>query len=171
MQTLIYDSCFLYNDTQHHDIERFGIECFGVVGLQIDDSFIVEDNVFVDGENKKLKKLKLLAKNRQKFIIEQSIKFNGESINKNNEGNIYLNQNNQCKNLRLVNLKEFENVVGIKGRIKKAVTSKNQYIVQRAKKIYIVTVSQSETAFDLFFAAQIINSKKENAKVFNKRLV
>jgi hypothetical protein len=49
------------------------------------------------------------------------------------------------------------------------ITSKNQYIAQRARKAYIVIVSQFEASFDFSFAAQIINFKKENAKRLNQR--
>jgi hypothetical protein len=47
---------------------------------------------------------------------------------------------------------------------------KDQYIAQRARDVYIATISQFETSFDLLFAAQIINSKEEDAKRLNHRL-
>jgi hypothetical protein len=50
------------------------------------------------------------------------------------------------------------------------ITLRNQYIVQRTRRAYIVIVSQLETSFDFSFAAQIINLKKENAKRLNQRL-
>jgi hypothetical protein len=50
------------------------------------------------------------------------------------------------------------------------ITSKDQYIAQRAKEAYIVIVSQSEASFDLSFAVQTINLKKEDAKRLNQRL-
>lgn len=97
MHKSIYDSCFLYSDIERFDTERFGIERLGIerfdmIDLQTNDFLIVENEVFVDVEDKRLKKSKLLVKDRQKFIIEQSIKFNDERINKDSEKTIYLNQ-------------------------------------------------------------------------------
>lgn len=143
MRTSTYDLCLLYSDTER----------FGVIGLQTNDSLIVENEAFVDAEDKRLKEEKLLAKDRQKFIIEQPIKFNGGSIKKDSDGNIYLNQKNQCKNFRLVNLKKSADVIGIRGKVRKAITSKDQYVAQRARGAYIATVSQPEAVFDLSFAA------------------
>jgi hypothetical protein len=55
-------------------------------------------------------------------------------------------------------------------KFKKIITSKDQYVVQRAKNAYIIIMTQSETNFDLFLIVQIINVKEENAKRLNKRL-
>jgi hypothetical protein len=41
---------------------------------------------------------------------------------------------------------------------------------RRARGAYIATVCQPEAAFDLSFAAQVVNPKEENAKQLNKRL-
>jgi hypothetical protein len=49
-------------------------------------------------------------------------------------------------------------------------TSKDQYVVQRARGAYIVTMTQSKASFDLFLTAQVINSKEEDVKRLNKRL-
>jgi hypothetical protein len=46
---------------------------------------------------------------------------------------------------------------------------KNQYVTQRVKNAYIAILSQSKANFDLFVAAQIINSKEKNVKRLNKR--
>jgi hypothetical protein len=42
-------------------------------------------------------------------------------------------------------------------------------VAQRARKAYIATLSQYEISFDLFVAAQVINSKEEDVKRLNKR--
>jgi hypothetical protein len=54
-------------------------------------------------------------------------------------------------------------------QIKKSVISKNQYVAQRARSVYIVIMTQFETSFDLFVAAQIINLKEKDAKRLNQR--
>jgi hypothetical protein len=50
------------------------------------------------------------------------------------------------------------------------ITSKNQYIAQRARDAYIATISQLEAFFDLSLAAQTINFKEKDAKRLNQRL-
>ena len=55
-----------------------------------------------------------------------------------------------------------------RGKIRKAVTPKDQYIAQRARAAYIATMCQPEAAFDLSFAAQIVNPKEKDAKALNK---
>jgi hypothetical protein len=48
-------------------------------------------------------------------------------------------------------------------------TSKDQYVAQRARSAYIVTMTQSEVSFDLFLTAQVTYSKEEDVKILNKR--
>lgn len=67
-------------------------------------------------------------------------------------------------------LKKPIDLVSSRGQIRKAVTPKDQYVAQRTRGAYIATVSQPEAAFDLSFAAQVINPKEEDAKTLNKRL-
>lgn len=57
-----------------------------------------------------------------------------------------------------------------RGQVRTAVTPKDQYIAQRARGAYIATVSQPEAAFDLSFAAQVVNPKENDAKTLNKHL-
>ena len=67
-------------------------------------------------------------------------------------------------------LKKAIDLTSSREEICKAVTPKDQYIAQRARGAYIVTVSQPEAVFDLSFAAQIVNPKEEDTKQLNKRL-
>jgi hypothetical protein len=71
--------------------------------------------------------------------------------------------------LRLVALKAI-NLTSARGEVRQAVTQKDQYVAQRAREAYIAKVCQPEAAFDLSFAAQVVNPKEENAKQLNKRL-
>lgn len=156
-----YDPCLLYTPNDGNG--------FGIVGLQTDDSLILADDTFALQEERQLHEAKLLAKQREKLTTINSIKFNGGYINLEKDGSIYLSQERQCKCLRLVTLKA-SNLVSARGNIRKAVTSKDQYIAQRARGAYIATVSQPEAAFDLSYAAQVVNPKEEDAKTLNKRL-
>jgi hypothetical protein len=70
----------------------------------------------------------------------------------------------------LVNISASVDLISSRGQIRKSVTPKDQYVAQRAREVYIATMSQSQASFDLFLAAQITNSKEEDAKRLNKRL-
>ena len=51
-----------------------------------------------------------------------------------------------------------------KGVVKKKVKFENQYVAQKTRSAYIVTLNQFETTFDFSFAAQVINPKKKKCK-------
>ena len=156
-----YDSCLLFTNSDSTG--------FGVVGLQIDDTLILADDVFAMAEEEELTKAKLLAKDREKLTATTPIKFNGGYIRREAE-TILLSQEKQCKNLRLVTLKTPIDLVSSRGQIRMAVTPKDQYVAQRARGAYIATVSQPEAAFDLSFAAQVVNPNEDDTKALNKRL-
>jgi adenine C2-methylase RlmN of 23S rRNA A2503 and tRNA A37 len=83
---------------------------------------------------------------------------------------LLLTQSKQFDQIRLIDVKISIDLTSSRDEIRKMITSKNQYIAQRAKRAYIVIVSQSEASFDFFFDAQIINSKENDAKRLNQRL-
>ena len=56
------------------------------------------------------------------------------------------------------------NLTSTRGVVRQAVISKDQYVAQRVREAYIAIICQPEAAFDLSYAAQIINPKEENAK-------
>lgn len=58
MSESTYDSCLLWANGSDTG--------FGVVGLQIDDTLILADDIFATTEAKQLKEAKLLAKEREK---------------------------------------------------------------------------------------------------------
>ena len=154
-----YDPCLLYaNDTG-----------FGVVGLQIDDTFILADDIFAATEKCQLIEAKLLAKKREKLTKTTPIKFNGGYIEQKPDLSISLTQERQCKGLHLVTLSPID-LTSSRGQVRKSVTSKDQYIAQRARGAFIASVCQPEAAFDLSFAAQVVHPKEEDAKTLNKRL-
>ena len=154
-----YDTCLLHTTNT---------DGFGVVGLQTDDTLMLADKNFAAAEEKELNAATLLAKNREKLTKSCSIKFNGGYIKLQTDG-IHLTQENQCECLKLVTLKEID-LTGSRGQVRKAVAPKDQYIAQRARGAYIATVSQPEAAFDLSYAAQVINPQENDVKFLNKRL-
>ncbi len=144
MMESTYDSCLLYIDGN--------VKGFGVVGLQTEDTLILTNNIFATTEEKELKEAKLLAKNREKLTHNTSIKFNRSYIRLADDNSLFLSQEKQCQCLHLVAVKEPVDLVSSHGKIRKAVTPKDQYITQRARGVYIAIVSQPEAAIDLSFA-------------------
>jgi hypothetical protein len=60
-------------------------------------------------------------------------------------------------------------LISSRDQIRKMMTSKDQYVTQRARKTYIATMTQSKAAFDLSLAVQITNLKEKDAKRLNRR--
>ena len=162
MQQFTYDPCLLYTNFSKES------KNFEIVKLQIDDTLILKDETFANVENFHFHETKLLAKKKKKFTSQHSIKFNDVYIKQENSF-FYLNQERLCKNLRLITLQSSD-LISARGVIRKSVTFGDQYVAQRAKGAYIATLSQSEAAFDLSFAVQVISPKQKDAKRLNKRI-
>jgi hypothetical protein len=157
-----FDSCLLHIEFINH---------FELVDLQTDDTLILADDEFVTLEENELTRAHLTFKRRQKLNLITSIKFNDELIILiDDENTLLLIQSKQFDQIRLIDLKIFVDLTSSRDEIRKMIIFKDQYVIQRAKEVYIVIVSQSETSFDFFFDAQIINSKKDDAKRLNQRL-
>ncbi len=165
-----YDFCLLFinqNDTSSN--------AFELIEMQINDTLMLRDDRFAELEESELKKAKLMFKKREMLIIFISIKFNDEIIslieviNKNNYS-LSLTQLKQFDQIQLINLSISIDLISSRDQIRKVMTSKDQYVAQRARDAYIVTMTQSEVSFDLFLTAQITNSKEEDAKRLNRRL-
>jgi hypothetical protein len=134
---------------------------------------MLRDDRFVELKESELKKAKLMFKKREMLIVFTSIKFNDEMINLITNKNDYilsLTQLNQFDQIRLINISISVDLISSRDQIRKMMTSKDRYVIQRARKAYIVIMTQSKANFDLFLIAQITNSKEEDAKRLNKRL-
>ncbi len=132
---------------------------------------ILADDEFVTLEENELARAHLTFKKREKLDLITPIKFNDELIFLIYDDNsLLLTQSKQFHQIRLINVKISIDLTSSRDEIRKMIISKDQYVVQRAKEVYIVIVSQSEASFDLSFAAQIINSKEDDARRLNKRL-
>ncbi len=165
-----YDLCLLFINQS----------IFELIEMQTNDTLMLKDDRFAELEEIELKKTKLTFKKRKMLIIFILIKFNDEMIsinliediskdNKNNY-NLSLTQLKQFDPIQLINLSTSTDLISSRDEIKKMMTSKDQYVTQRAKDAYIIIMTQSEASFDLFLIAQITNSKEEDAKRLNKRL-
>lgn len=80
----IYDFCLLYTNSNNKNFE--------VIDLQINNTFILANNIFAATKEKELKKVKLLAKNREKLIFYIFIKFNKRYIRPANDNSIFFSQ-------------------------------------------------------------------------------
>jgi hypothetical protein len=154
-----FDSCLLHIEFIH----------FEIVDIQTDDTLILADDEFVTLEENELARARLTFKKRKKLISTISIKFNDDLIFL-SDNFLLLTQSRQFNQIRLIDVKISIDLTSSRDEIRKMITSKDQYVAQRAKEVYIVIVSQSETSFDFFFDAQIINSKEDDAKRLNQRL-
>jgi hypothetical protein len=176
-----FDSCLLHISqiefiefiNQSYFIEFINqsnlINHFGVIDIQTDDTFILADDDFVELEERKLARVALAFKKREKLISIISIKFNDDLIFL-SDNSLLLTQSKQFDQIKLINLSFSVNLTSSREEIRKMITLKDQYVAQRARDVYIATISQFEASFDLSFAAQIINSKEKDAKRLNQRL-
>lgn len=80
---------------------------FGVVGLQIDNIFILINNIIAAAKEKKLKEANLLLKKRKKPKLHILIKFNKGYILLADDNKLFLNQEKQYQYLRWIAMKEF----------------------------------------------------------------
>jgi hypothetical protein len=174
-----FDLCLLHiNQINQIEFIKFinqsnFINHFEIVDLQTDDTLILANDEFATLEEKKLIRAHLTFKKREKLNLIISIKFNGELIilaDDDNDKSLLLIQSKQFDQIKLINLSSSINLTSSREEIRKMITLKDQYIAQRARDVYIATISQFEASFDLSFAAQIINSKEKDAKQLNQRL-
>jgi 3-polyprenyl-4-hydroxybenzoate decarboxylase len=110
-----------------------------------------------------------MFKKREMLITLISIKFNDEIIIIDSSNTLLFNQLKQFDQIRLINMTISVDLIDSREQIRKMMTSKDQYVTQRARRAYITIMIQSKIVFDLSFVAQIINSKKKDAKRLNRR--
>jgi hypothetical protein len=158
MEQSTYDPCLLYST-----------DPFGVIGMQTDDTLILGSSEFVQKEQDKLKKAGFLAKEREQLLPGTKLKFNGGTVQLESNGSLSLTQEHQCKNLKLV-ISEPVDSTSSRGATRKGLTSKEQYIAQRARGAYIASVCQPEASYDLSVAAQATDITSTDVSKLNKRL-
>ncbi len=153
-----YDLCLLFINQS----------VFELIEMQINDTLMLRNDRFAELKKSELKKAKLMFKKRKMLITLISIKFNNEIIIIDSSDTLLFNQLKQFDQIRLINMTISVNLTDSREQIRKMMTSKDQYVTQRARRAYIVIMTQSKVAFDLFLVAQIINSKKKDAKRLNR---
>jgi hypothetical protein len=159
MEQSTYDSCLLH--TKENSI--------GIIGLQTDDTLLLADKGFVAKEEKKLREIGFLTKEREELITKNPIKFNGGYLTMKG-ATLTLTQQQYCENLEAVS-SEAVDLISSQGMTRKQVPTKAQYVAQRVRGAYIATISQPEAAFDLSSAAQITDPTDNDIRKLNKRLL
>lgn len=166
MNQSTFDPCLLYTPPKVDSTNKSG---FGIVGLQTDDTLFLANQAFADLEELKLKEAKFQAKPREQLTCQSPIRFNGGLIKQEEDGKVKLTQERQARNLRLIST-QLTDLTSSRGEVRRAVNTQDQYVAQRARGAYIATVCQPESAYDLSFAAQVINPQKADIKQLNKRI-
>ena len=160
MKQSTYDSCLLIKST-----------FFEIVNLQTNDTLILETFEFANAEEEAIKTVKFLIKEREHLTANKSIKFNEALIQMNFIiDDLLLNQKTQIAEISLIKIASKSSSISAKNIVCSKLTSKEQYVAQRARDVYVTSICQFEASFDLSNAAQTINSTNENIKALNKRL-
>ena len=154
----IYDSCLFHC-----------IKSFAVIDFQTDDILIFVNNDFAIKKNKIIKAVNIIFKQRECFIIINSIKFNDMRIEFSENKTINIKHASNVKNISLI--KNYESsIISFKNVVKKKLTSNNQYITHRTRNACVISICQSEASFDFLYAVQAIIIISNNITSLNKRL-
>jgi hypothetical protein len=136
--------------------------------MQTDDILILVDLNFATAKKKAIIDVKIMTKSRDHLDSNSSLKFN-DTIIERQENDIYFKQISQFDHFQLIQNVDIA-ITNSKDKVKRALISKEQYVIQRAREAYVSSICQSEASFDLFFAAQSIEISFENITTLNKRL-
>lgn len=131
---------------------------FGIIGMQVDDSYGITNDAMADKEEQELHKANFKAKD--KMFLEQSkpLTFNGCFVNLEGD-NIYVSPKTREEKIQLVDL-----TADSEERMR-------QFRSQRARGAFDSSTCQPEAAFDLSAAAQQqANPTIEGCKALNERL-
>ena len=160
MKQSTYDSCLLIKSSS-----------FEIVDLQTNNTLILKAFEFANAEKKAIKTAKFLIKEREHLTANKSIKFNEALIQMNFIiDDLLLNQKTQIAEISLIKIAQESSSTSAKDIVRSKLTSKEQYVTQRARDAYVTSICQLEASFDLSNAAQAINPINDDIKSLNKRL-
>ncbi len=177
MFQLIYDLCFLHTNMKidtSSDLQTdlkddsFLRTNMNIVNMQMNDILILIDSNFATAKKKAIIDVKIMIKSRDNLESNFSLKFN-DTIIERQKNDICLKQLSQFDHLQLIKNVDIA-IINFKDKIKLALISKKQYVAQRVRDAYVVSICQFETSFDLSFAAQSIEISSKNITTLNKRL-
>ena len=126
MMTLTFDPCLLAKVSE--------MECIGLAGIQVDDSLLAGNQLFLDKEEEELQKAGLIAKPRETLQTGKQLIFNGAALTLNEDDSITISQKAQIERIKKVN-------------------NNRDFISQRARGSYIAVTSHPERSFGFAQAA------------------
>ncbi len=136
-----YDFCLLFINQNESSINFINQSIFELIEMQTDDTLMLKNDRFAELEENELEKAKLMFKKRKMLITLISIKFNDEMIIIDSSNTLLFNQLNQFDQIRLINIFVSVDLISSRDQIRKMMTSKDQYVAQRARNEYIATMT------------------------------
>jgi predicted Zn-dependent protease len=141
--------------------------------MQTDDTLILVDMNFAKRKKQTIVETKIMIKSRDELESTEanSLKFNDTIIKRldsNDSNNIHFNQISQLDYLQLIQNVE-SSIINSRSKIRIKLSSKEQYVAQRARDAYVASICQSKASFDLFLAAQTIEISSNDITTLNKR--
>ena len=128
MTESIYDSCLLYKS-----------ESLKMIEMQTDDILMLVSDAFAEKEEKIIKTINIMTKKQEHFTETNLIKFNDIRIElKRND--VFLNHQAHIDDISLINSRDV-NFTFSRDVTKIKLSSKNQYVAQRARDAYIASIS------------------------------
>ncbi len=121
------------------------------MSMQIDDTLILIDQSFAIAEKEAIHSAKIMIKSREQLISDNSLKFNDIRIERIEDDTIYFRQEIHIQDIWLI--QSIETIItNARDKVRIMLISRDQYIVQRAREAYLISICQSEASFDLFHA-------------------
>jgi hypothetical protein len=137
--------------------------------MQTDDTLILVDQSFAVIEEEIIHSAKIMIKSREQLISDNSLKFNDIRIERVENDTIYFRQETHIQEIQLMQLIE-SIITSVRDKIRVMLILRDQYIAQRIREAYLISICQSEAFFDLSHAAQSIEMSSDDINVLNKRL-
>ncbi len=156
-----YDSCLLY-------INHI---CMSIMNMQTDDTFILIDQSFAVVEKEAIHSAKIMTKTREQLTFENALKFNDTRIERiDSNDTIYFRQKTHIQDIQLIDSVESTIITSARDQMRIKLIFRDQYIAQRAREVYLTSICQSKTSFDLSHAVQFIEISLDDINTLNKRL-
>jgi hypothetical protein len=143
------------------------------MNMQTDDTLILVDQSFAVVEKEAIHSAKIMIKTREQLTFINFLKFNDiriERLESNEIDIIYFRQKTHIQKIRLINLIESIIIINVRDKIRLMLILRDQYIAQRARETYLISICQSEASFDLSHAAQSTEMLSDDINALNKRL-
>jgi hypothetical protein len=146
MSQSIYDLCFFHTNMKidtslnlqtnlKNDLLRTNMN---IVNMQTNDILILIDSNFAVAKEKAIIDAKIMSKSRNNLESNSSLKFN-DTIIKRQQNDIYLRQISQFNHFQLIKNINIA-IINFKNKIRFALTSKKQYVTQRACDAYVASI-------------------------------